>query len=72
MERNIAHVQRSEELHEAARGLADRAVELSSMMLEHATESIHTPRGGRKAHLLDVETQERAMMAEMDAGKPIG
>ena len=62
MERNVAQVQSSEELREAARGLADRAVELSRILLEHAAEPALMPRGGRKAHLLDVETEERAMM----------
>ena len=70
MERNVAQVQRSEELREAARGLADRAVDLSRIMLEHAAEAGRMPRGGRKAHLLDVETEERAMMTAGMAAKP--
>ena len=68
MERNIAHVQKSEELREAARGLVDRAVELSRMTLEYCPATSQTPRGGRKAHLLDVETEERAMMAGTGVG----
>ena len=70
MERNIAQVQKSEELRQAARGLADRAVDLSRMLLEHAAEAGRMPRGGRKAHLLDVETEERAMMTAGMAVKP--
>ena len=49
MERNIAHVQKSEELREAARGLADRAVELSRMTLEYCPATSQMPRCGRKA-----------------------
>jgi nitrite reductase/ring-hydroxylating ferredoxin subunit/multimeric flavodoxin WrbA len=70
MERNIAQVQRSEELREAARGLADRAVDLSRILREHAQEAMTMPRGGRKAHLLDVETEERAMLMAGDMVKP--
>lgn len=55
MERNIAHVQKSEELREAARGLADRAVEMSRIVLEHCAMPAHLPRGGRKAYRLEVE-----------------
>ena len=57
MERNVAQVQKSEELREAARGLADRAVELSRIMLEHAELHVHMPRGGRKAYRLEVERE---------------
>jgi multimeric flavodoxin WrbA len=71
MERNVAQVQKSEELRDAARGLADRAVDLSRILLEHAAEAQRMPRGGRKAHLLDVETEERAMMAAGQSAKPI-
>jgi len=71
MERNVAQVQKSEELREAARGLADRAVDLSRILLEHAAEAQRMPRGGRKAHLLDVETEERAMMAAGATAKPV-
>ena len=55
MERNIAQVRESEELREAARGLTDRAVELSRILLAHTEASEHTPRGGRKAYRLEVE-----------------
>lgn len=54
MERNVVHVQQSKELHEAARELAGRAVGMAHAML-HAEDAEQTiPRGGRKAHRLDV------------------
>jgi nitrite reductase/ring-hydroxylating ferredoxin subunit/multimeric flavodoxin WrbA len=55
MERNVVHVQNSDELREAARGLADRSVGLSRLLLQHTDAAAHMPRGGRKAHRLDVE-----------------
>jgi nitrite reductase/ring-hydroxylating ferredoxin subunit/multimeric flavodoxin WrbA len=55
MERNIAQVRQSEDLREAARGLADRTVELSRILLAHTEAVEHTPRGGRKAYRLEVE-----------------
>jgi hypothetical protein len=56
MERNVSHVQQSDELREAACALAKRAVELSSCLLAHVPPPTEVPRGGRKAHRLDVET----------------
>jgi multimeric flavodoxin WrbA len=50
MERNVAVVQRSDELHEAARGLAERGVEFAARLL--ATEPRAPIRGGRKGQLL--------------------
>jgi nitrite reductase/ring-hydroxylating ferredoxin subunit/multimeric flavodoxin WrbA len=55
MERNVEHVMHSEELREGARMLAERAVDLSRMLLAHAKPSEHTPRGGRKAFRLEIE-----------------
>ena len=55
MERNIAHVMKSEELREGSRELVARAVELSRVMLEHCAVSARTPRGGRKAYRLEIE-----------------
>jgi nitrite reductase/ring-hydroxylating ferredoxin subunit/multimeric flavodoxin WrbA len=57
MERNVAHVQQSEELREAARGLVDRSVGLSRLLLTHTEATAQLPRGGRKAHRLDVESR---------------
>jgi multimeric flavodoxin WrbA/nitrite reductase/ring-hydroxylating ferredoxin subunit len=50
MERNVAVVQHSEELREAARALVDRGVELAARLL--ATETGPPARGGRKGQLL--------------------
>jgi multimeric flavodoxin WrbA/nitrite reductase/ring-hydroxylating ferredoxin subunit len=50
MERNVAVVQRSEELRAAACGLVDRGVELALRLL--ATEARAPLRGGRKGQLL--------------------
>jgi nitrite reductase/ring-hydroxylating ferredoxin subunit/multimeric flavodoxin WrbA len=63
MERNVQYVQRSQELHDGARALIDRAVESARVLLEGAGERLMTaggqrmPRGGRKAHELDVKAQ---------------
>jgi multimeric flavodoxin WrbA len=50
MERNVAVVQRSEELREAARDLVERGVALADRLL--ATEPRRPTRGGRKGQLL--------------------
>jgi nitrite reductase/ring-hydroxylating ferredoxin subunit/multimeric flavodoxin WrbA len=52
MENNVAHVERSEELREGVRGLVDRAMDLSHMLIEHPISHARVPRGGRKAHSL--------------------
>ncbi|MGE0788264.1 MAG: Rieske 2Fe-2S domain-containing protein [Sandaracinaceae bacterium] len=55
MERNVAVVQKSEELREASRELVDRTLELSERLLhthDHATSPMG--RGGRKGHALPV------------------
>jgi multimeric flavodoxin WrbA len=63
MERNVQYVQRSAELHDGARALVDRAVESARVLLEGAGERVmaaggqRMPRGGRKAHELDVRAQ---------------
>ncbi len=54
MERNVAQVQHSEELRSGARDLVARSVELSKTLLAAAPQT-RTPRGGRKAHRLEVE-----------------
>jgi nitrite reductase/ring-hydroxylating ferredoxin subunit/multimeric flavodoxin WrbA len=55
MERNIAHVMKSEELRQGSRELVGRAVDLSRMLLAHAGIADRTPRGGRKAYRLEIE-----------------
>jgi nitrite reductase/ring-hydroxylating ferredoxin subunit/multimeric flavodoxin WrbA len=47
MERNVEHVQKSEELRSGARGLVDRCVDLAERLL--ATAGPEFSRGGRKA-----------------------
>ena len=67
MERNVAVVQRSEELREAAGGLVDRGVELAQRLL--ATEPSAPSRGGRKGQRLrsaDAALAERAAAALED------
>jgi multimeric flavodoxin WrbA/nitrite reductase/ring-hydroxylating ferredoxin subunit len=64
MERNVAVVQRSEELREAARELADRGVEFAQRLL--ATAQKPPARGGRKGQLLrsaEAALAERAAAA---------
>ncbi len=54
MERNVRQVADSEELREGARALVERSVALAGTLLcKEASAS--TPRGGRKAHRLEVE-----------------
>ncbi|MGE3343484.1 MAG: Rieske 2Fe-2S domain-containing protein [Vicinamibacterales bacterium] len=51
MERNIADVANSHDLHEAARGLMDRSLETAARLLQTPHHDL-TCRGGRKAHHL--------------------
>ncbi len=50
MERNIAHVRKSPELHEAARELAARAVDMARLLIDSGVENRRLLRGGRKAY----------------------
>jgi nitrite reductase/ring-hydroxylating ferredoxin subunit/multimeric flavodoxin WrbA len=50
MERNVAFVQKSTELHEAARELAGRAVAMARVLLDSAIEEGKMSRRGRKAY----------------------
>jgi multimeric flavodoxin WrbA/nitrite reductase/ring-hydroxylating ferredoxin subunit len=52
MERNVAEVRENEELHQGARELAHRAVELAKVLLANELQGAKTERGGRKAHAL--------------------
>ena len=49
MERNVAFVRSSQALHDAARELAQRAVDMSRILLDSAIEDRKPPRAGRKA-----------------------
>lgn len=57
MERNTDYVQRSRELHEGAEALVTRAVDMAKTLLGNQVSEDRTPRGGRKAHQLDVIAQ---------------
>ena len=58
MERNVLHVQHSEELRRGARELIRRQVEFARIVLENCGVEEKTERGGRKAHRLDIEPKE--------------
>ena len=50
MERNVAFVRGSRELHDGARQLACRAVAMAQVLLDSAIEERRLERGGRKAY----------------------
>ena len=50
MENNVLHVQRSAELKDGARALADRSVDLAAHLVEKGDPACAITRGGRKAH----------------------
>jgi hypothetical protein len=52
MEQNVAEVRENEELHQGARELAHRAVDLAKALLANELQGTKTERGGRKAHAL--------------------
>lgn len=56
MERNVAFVKQSKELHEGARALAERAVEKAEQLL-NALPVTQLERAGRKAHRMDVGSE---------------
>lgn len=49
MERNVAYVRQSTELHEGARALIRRGLEMAQQMVEHQLPADRTDRRGRKA-----------------------
>ncbi len=53
MERNVAYVQKSGELREGARALAERTVDKARELIAH-DPVVKTERAGRKAHKMDV------------------
>ena len=57
MENNVRYVRTSKTLHEGARGLMDRAVQLSGLLVSGGMQESALVRGGRKAHELDVRAQ---------------
>jgi nitrite reductase/ring-hydroxylating ferredoxin subunit/multimeric flavodoxin WrbA len=54
MERNMAIVRQSRELHEGAAQLAQRSLALADRLAATDTEGRRVPRGGRKAHPLEL------------------
>ena len=64
MERNVAFVQQSESLHQAARELAGRAVNTSKVLLMTQVETEKVARGGRKGN----QPMAPVSPAEMAAG----
>jgi nitrite reductase/ring-hydroxylating ferredoxin subunit/multimeric flavodoxin WrbA len=57
MERNVAYVKSSQDLHEGARGLAERCLETCRALLGIRIGAERPVRGGRKAHRLDVRAE---------------
>lgn len=55
MERNVLHVMKSQELREGAKALVGRAVDLAHVLLNRHLIIDKTPRGGRKAHMLEIQ-----------------
>lgn len=56
MERNVLHVMNSKELREGAKELVGRAVDLAHVLINRHQIIDKTPRGGRKAHMLEIQT----------------
>ena len=56
MERNVSYVLESAELREGAEALVTRAVDMARVLRRDRVSQESLPRGGRKAHRLDVKT----------------
>jgi multimeric flavodoxin WrbA/nitrite reductase/ring-hydroxylating ferredoxin subunit len=56
MEQNVAFVRQNEELHDGARELAARTIEKAATLVAAEQGKARTPRGGRKAHRMQVVT----------------
>ena len=67
MERNVAFVQRSEALHDGARALARRAVEMSQLLLAADCDSGTIERAGRKAGAPAMEAEGAGEGMEIEA-----
>lgn len=68
MERNVSYVQTSQSLHQAARELAERSLEMSHVLLGHHHETGHVARGGRKGNTPMAPEAPAAVAAEVEAG----
>jgi hypothetical protein len=61
MEKNVTFVQRSESLHEGARALVKRAVEMSQILLAADCETGTIERAGRKAGAPEMDLEMDGM-----------
>ena len=57
MENNVRYVEESHDLHEGARGLANRTVDMARLMITGALGEVALVSGGRKGNQLDVKAQ---------------
>ena len=57
MERNVAYVQQSKDLHDGARALLERCLDTCRALLGVRIGAETPTRGGRKAHRLDVRAE---------------
>ena len=57
MENNTRYVETSKALHEGARALAERAVEMAKLLVAGTIAEVEMVGGGRKGHHLDVKAQ---------------
>ena len=57
MENNTRYVETSKALHEGARALAERAVEMAKLLVADTIAEVEMVGGGRKGHHLDVKAQ---------------
>ena len=57
MENNIRYVEQSKDLHDGARGLADRTIDMARLLVAGSLGEIALVSGGRKGNQLDVKAQ---------------
>jgi len=57
MENNIRYVEQSHDLHEGARALADRSIDMARLLVQGALGDVALVAGGRKGNQLDVQAQ---------------
>ena len=57
MENNTRYVEQSKQLHDGARALVDRAIEMAKLLVAGTIAEVEMVGGGRKGHQLDVKAQ---------------
>jgi len=57
MENNTRYVVRSEDLHNGARALADRTIDMARLLVQGSVADMGIIPGGRKGNQLDVHAQ---------------